>query len=423
MLRQDPALGRVDVIASGAATTIVVTALAGSFPDDHWNGYYLLRSDSAAEARQRRCSDFTSSSGTLTQPGPDYSDTTFTSESVEILKHAPHLYDLAINSALHDMRFLDREIIPTTGSDRYSLVDIAWITREDQIHRVLARSSPILSRNRHFDKWNSISSAGALVPDSFTLSGASATMAREATVKRSRKYSVAVTRAGTNAVLAQEVGLLWNSVSGDSLRSETVTLVGVGRSGAASSLRFRINDGVTTSYTSYHTGGATFEELTTEVTVGAAATQLEIAAVLETDETAYVDELYLIWGSIGDAARADVYSERNIPYDIEEEAEAMALNIGYAKGIGSQLIIEAHRPYLPFATVLSGDGYSCDAPLAEVAILARAELYTTLAAEATDPKQMARFTGLAQMAYLESRGARRPRMIVTPPRFYSQGLA
>ena len=109
-------LGRVETIASLTTTTAVVTALAtGGRSAQEFVEKWMLRRDTATAAdRLRRCTSFTSSSGTLTHAGTNYADTTATSESIEIWDIEPKFVDQAINATLHRLKREDREIFPRT---------------------------------------------------------------------------------------------------------------------------------------------------------------------------------------------------------------------------------------------------------------------------------------------------------------------
>ena len=100
MFREAPVLGPVESIASGTVTTCVVSRLAtGSTSANRYRNWRMLRPDASAAAdRERICSAFADITGTLTHAGANYSDTTFTNESLLLLNPAfePHYVDAAI---------------------------------------------------------------------------------------------------------------------------------------------------------------------------------------------------------------------------------------------------------------------------------------------------------------------------------------
>lgn len=383
------ALGRLESIASLTTTTCVVTALAtGSRSADDFIGKWLLRAEPTTTAdRVRRVSAFTTASGTLTHAGANYSDTTATSEFVEILTHEPRWYDDAIQATLARLRRQDREIIPTVqGQRRYFLHDFTWIEGPGDIERVCWSSNPVINRDRYFEKWNTVNSSGTLQPDWWTLAGASATVERSTTQTRRRQYSAKITRSGTDCTLTQTLNLLDNgtaSTNNETLRGQTLTIACVAWSAVASQLRMQVLDGTQTVSTSYHTGGSAWEELSTTITVSASATSLSIRISVVSDNTAcYVQEAYVAERSGNDdAIRRDAYADHEIDYDFQNSPQPSI--VISPRGRGGQLVIYSRRPYPQFdSTRLTGgsaDADSTDAPQDIVATMAIGRLFEGLA--------------------------------------------
>lgn len=393
MVRRLPGdqLGRVETIASLGAQTAVVTQLAGGTrSSSEFAGRWMLRAEAASPPaeRVRRCSSFTASSGTLTHAGTAYSDTTATNEFLEIWNHEPYLIDNAVQMALARLVRCDRTEFPTvSGQMRYPLSALSWITGAGQIDRVTYSPNPVISRDRYLEKWNTVNATtGALNPDWWTLAGSGATIARSTSINRRMATSTSLTRASNNVTLTQTVGLLLNGTAvgnGEDLRGKTLTIVGVGYATVASRLRFQVYDGTQTVSTSYHSGGSSWEELSTTITVADTATTLTIAASLETgDTTAYVDECYLVENAITDGVRRDSYEEYEIPKMLDQGFANPVLLVE-PRGRGGQIIVYSRRPYPQFdATRVAGgtaDADSSDAPLVEVATMAIARLYEGLA--------------------------------------------
>ena len=393
MVRRLPGdqLGRVETLASATTTTAVVTQLAtGTRASADFAGRWMLRAEAASAPadRVRRCSAFTASSGTLTHAGTNYADTTATSEFLEIWNHEPYMIDNAVQMALGRLVRCDRTEFPTvSGQMRYPLNQLAWITGAGQIDRITYSPNPVISRDRHLEKWNTVNATtGALNPDWWTLAGASGTMSRSSSINRRSATSTALTRAGTNVTLTQTIGLLINGTAvtnGEDARGKTLTIVGVGYATAASRLRFQIYDGTQTISTGYHSGGSSWEELSATITVAAAATTLTIAASLETgDTTAYVDECYAVENAITDGVRRDAFSEYEIPKVLDQGFANPVLLVD-PRGRGGQIIVYSRRPYPQFdSTRVAGgtaDADSSDAPLIEVATMAIARLFEGLA--------------------------------------------
>lgn len=393
ILRNAPALGEVMTPTAAAATTITVGGIAGIYENDHFNrDAWLWRPNASTPAtnRLKGVSDYVGSTGVFTIRGSDYDDTTITNEALFVVYHRPQIYIDAINRVLHKLANLDAEIIPGYGRSTVPLGTLPWILGEGHIENVYWRYSRMLSRNSDFRKWNDIDSSGALTPDDWTLTGASATMARNTSIieRGISPYSVAVTRAGTDCYIGQIIA--WQSgVSGDSLQGETVTLYARARASVASQVRLRmvetLSDGTTvTTNTSFHSGGGQFEELTSSlVTVNANTVSIEIQGRVEGNNTVvYFSRLGLLWGSIDDSARREDYDagRSKIPRRYWRYSQMPpALVLPYAPTWGTQIQVEAWRPFFDATTRLSADGDSCDAPEEVVALGAIAVIYRTLA--------------------------------------------
>lgn len=378
MLQLEPMLGRVESIASLTATTVVVTALkTGTVQPQRYSNVWLCRpgaalSGGAAVDRVRFASAFDSSTGTITHAGVNYADTTATGESVETLEYEPYLLDNAIQKALRGTRFLDNTIIPRNVAGLYWLdsTRFPWVTGAENLN-ICWNGNPVLTDNRHFEKWNVVSTAGAIQPDSWTLAGAAATFSRSSTSRRGA-YSLSVTRSGTNATVAQTPGLLETgaTLSADALRGFLCTAAVVVKTAVASQVRVQITDGITTSNSSYHTGGNTWEELTATITPASTATTLTVTVSVEVDGTALIDEAYCLFGPINDTVRRDQWRNRYLdPLPKWEMGQPLELNSFI--GRGGQLIVESYRPYTEFdqTRINSGlaDADTTDAPIEMIA--------------------------------------------------------
>ena len=372
MLREAPVLGSTESIASGSATTCVVSRLAtGSVSANSYRNWWMLRTGPAGAAdRERICSTFADTTGTLTHAGANYSDTTFTSETLILLRppFQPHLVDAAIRETITSIPRIDiTEMATVQGQRLYWLSDLDWIKQESDVLRVELWPTNVLSRNRYLSKW---SVADAAAADSFTLAGAAGTIARSTTTGGESPYSAAVTRAGTDVTLTQTVGLLDARGTDDSLRGEKVTVVAYARAGAASSLRLFVSDGITTTNSSYHAGSGAFAELSKEVTLAAAATALTFGAELKTNETVYIDELYLVFGELTDGVRrsAGVNKSVVVPREYLDGAGPKALLLP-ERGFGAQYAIYSYRPFAEITT--DAQSTDCDLKLAATGALAR----------------------------------------------------
>lgn len=383
------AIGRQESIASITTTTVVVSALAnGGFSSQRFTQEFpwMLRRDTASSGdRVRYCTDFTSSTGTLTHAGANYSDTTATGESVELLRYEPKWLDAAIQVAIQRLHRRDREILPTlNGERRYWIGDLDWIRSPSDIIKVSYTNDPVYSRNRDFEKWNAVDSSGVPTADWWTLAGTSATAVRSTTARKGR-YSVALTRAGTDLTYTQTVSLGITGVDNDALFGHTLTVVLVGKTSTASQLRVEVSDGTQTVTSSYHSGGGGWESLTAQITVDSAATALTIyAAVKTSDGTAYVDECY-ITENYDDATKRNSWPETDLKdnnWGFDQGNGTLALILP-EMGRNAQYIVYSKRPYPGFdeTRLVAGtaDADSTDAPLIPVVCGAIARLFGGLA--------------------------------------------
>ena len=386
MLNRAPALGRVlETPSSITTTTSVFDSLkVGTWSPQKFTGMMMVRADAASVAdRLRQVSNYASATGTLTHAGTNYSDTTAGTELYELHVHETYLYDLAINLAIQQLRREDRSPLATVmGSKRYWLHEFDWIKDASDVTGVYMSLNPVFSKNRYMEKWNSYDSSGNLTPDHWTLAGASATMARESTIVETGKYSVKVTRSGTNATFIQSVPLLVNGVSGEDLRGRTITVVARVLAEEASVARLRINDGSVTS-SSYHTGDGGWEELSVTAAISSTAASLSFGVEVNTTNSyIFVDQCYLV-ETLDDGVRLDAYEETPVAWELMQEAGTMWLDLPQ-QSINSQYIVASTRPYPGFveARLRSGaaDADTTDAPLEQAAVGGIARLYEMLAA-------------------------------------------
>lgn len=422
MLALDPDLGRVENIASlpTEGNAIVVTRLAvGNIDPDKFIDTWLLRPEAASQPadRLRFCHDYNPRTGELFHDATAYADKTVDSEEVEIHVLEPYLLDEVIQHATRTTRFLDEAILPTRLDGRYSLHDLAWIRSPSDLVKVGRRASPVITPNRHMQKWFGYDSSGLLVPDRWTLAGSGATFARSTTTRDPVRdqYSLSVTRVSNNASVAFTVGLLTTGASSDDLQGQTVTGVVVGQSANASSLFVTVTDGVdTTKASTGHTGGSDFEEITAEHAINAAGTTLTVTATVEVDEAAIIAELYLMVGTLSDDVRRDAY--RTAWETVQHFQQQSPLILDSFRGRGEQLVIVTERPYQEFTAsrVLAGtaDADVHDAPLDLIAYGALSRLYETRRAESADDVAKAadfrdRYKQLAEAhLYVEPAGQR-----------------
>lgn len=384
MLELDPALGQVETISSLTATTVVCASLAyGTVGSEKFTEKYMLRPSAAlsggsAVDRLRFSSNFAASTGTLTHAGANYTDTTATSESVEIHEYEPRLLEQAIQDALAQTLRIDYSTLQRRSDGRYTLADLSWITSSQGV-QIGRSNSNVLTGNRQFDSWGTVSSAGVLQPDRWTLAGSGGTFARSTTSRR--RFSLSVTRSGTTTTVEQTVQAVTGSPNDTSLRGQVVTGVIVAQTTVASQTRVRVTsekaDGtvLSTTNSSYHTGGGSWEELTAAHTVDTAADIVRISIRNEADGAQLLDEAYLTDGSVDESERRDNY---NVEWMTGEWTQTPLMWRGPVDLTG-QIVVKSRRPYPTFdaTRMRSGlaDSDSQDAPLDLIAYRALARFY------------------------------------------------
>ena len=111
----------------------------------------------------------------------------------------------------------------------------------------------------------------------------------------SLKLDITVVGAATVVDLFQEVE------NKEAYKGKTITLSAKVKTSQANLYRLRINDGIGTTTSSYHTGGGTFETLTVTHDVSGSATQLNIEMGIINDtvlvSTAFFDSVMLVLGN------------------------------------------------------------------------------------------------------------------------------
>ena len=379
MLTQEPMLGRTFDIASLAAQTVTVTALAtGTTSARLYSEKWLLRpyaalSGGIAVDRVRVSSNYVSSTGVITQAGAVYTDTTATDEVVEIHEFDPYRLDTGIQEALGSTVRVDESLIQGRGDGRYTFEILPWIDQASDIALVGISGEPVITANRKFTQWGTVSSAGLLQPDRWTLAGSGATFARS-TTSRNGPYSLKVTRSGANATVSQSAQVITSNASDQSLRGYTVTGVVLGMTTDASSLRVRITselaDGtvITTSNSAYHTGSGAWEQLSIAHTVASTADVIRVQSITEVDGDTYQDDLYMTTETLSHGQRLDRYETdwwRSYKNYYQNPLTLVSPDSG--RRMNAQLVVRSLRKYPKFdaTRVLNGlaDTDETDCPI------------------------------------------------------------
>ena len=377
MLQQEPELGRFDNIKTLTTTTVVVASLAtGTVTSGKYAEKWMLRAEAALVGgvpvdRIRMCSAFASTTGTLTHAGTNYADTTATNEIVEIHEYEPYLLENSVQQALATTRYVDTSVMQGRADGRYTFGNLPWVTRPSEIVKIGLRHSPVLTANRKFDQWGTMDTSGVLYPDFWTIAGTGATIARSST-SRSGAYSLSLTRASNDVTADQTVQAVTSGYSSSSLQGQTFTGVLVCRSTNAASVRVRVTsekaDGtvISTTNSSYHTGGGAWEELTAQHTVDSAADVIRVSARVEVDETALLDDCYGMNGEIGDGVRRDAFETDWLEGRWEQNPTAW---IG-PQTWSEQIVVKSRRPFPEFdATRLAAGTADSDVTDCELTLL------------------------------------------------------
>lgn len=349
--------GYTGTITSGSATTAVLGGMLGNFPDDAWNDALLFMPDAAnAGDMERVLTDWTGASGTATWSG-NRTDTTYTSETY-ILLPTPgftitEIRD-AINEALRRTRFTARVYLPTLDNERfYSLAPFTWIRSRADVDAVMLRYSENLISNSNFELWGS---GPAAAPTLWTLAGAGGTIARRTVSPPRGGFSARITRASATVTLTQALGLQNQQLPGLQV---TARMVGV--TGTASDLRLQINDGVTTTSSSYHTGGGTPEALSVTKTLASTATICDVIVSHEAGTTADVDHVTAVEGASvpQNLIESSAYNhEYPIDAEVVNYGQHPAVLLASSVGRGAQLVVISRMPY----PSLSADTDTTDCP-------------------------------------------------------------
>ena len=394
MFELDRSLGRAVPIASLTTTTAVVTSLAtGSVQSGRYKDKWMLRPDAAlsggiAVDRVRLCSNFTSSTGTLTHAGTNYTDTTATNETLEIHEYEPYLIDAAINATLDRTRFVDESEMQSRSDGLYFYDEFPWITQPSHLIAMGSRSIPVLTGNRHFYRWGNVSTGGVLLPDLWTITNNADTTPRTTTTNRG-PYALAVTTSASTAVTVDQViSALWLGDNIYSLRGQTVVGFCVGMTTVASQLRVRITseraDGtvLSTTNSSYNTASGSWEMIEASHTVHDDADNIRISIRSEVNGNAIIAEGGIAYQQVSDAVRLD-NAETQWYWN---QSKALQNPLSWSTGprtINTQIIARSQRPYPQFdATRLANglaDADETDCPIDLVSYGALAEFYEAMA--------------------------------------------
>jgi len=151
----------------------------------------------------------------------------------------------------------------------------------DTVAATLPQSNVVL--NETFIIW---AAGDAVAPTGWTLAGTGAAAARAGTglgdtTRKVGDFCAKLTFGSATLTLTQDVLPTAAFSRVDHLKGTTVGLGAWVKSAIGSQARLYVTDGVTTTYSSYHTGGATFEWLSLEHDISGSATKLTVGISVE----------------------------------------------------------------------------------------------------------------------------------------------
>lgn len=151
--------------------------------------------------------------------------------------------------------------------------------------------------NGDLDDW---SAGGASAPDNFTLT--TLTIARTGPAMADTftfgagRFAAKLTRAGADGNLKQIVVAAADIADYANIKGQKFSVAVKGKTAIANHLRITVDDGVTTTSSSYHTGGGTEEHLTVTHTISGTATKLEVLVEVKNSAgDAYVGGLVFVF--------------------------------------------------------------------------------------------------------------------------------
>lgn len=163
-----------------------------------------------------------------------------------------------------------------------------------------------LAANADLSSW---SGGAAAAPDSFTLTGAAATIAKTGAGEADTftfgagPYAAKITRAGTDADLTQTVIAAADWSKYEKAEGRMVVIGAWIKTSVASHARLVISDGATETNSSYHTGGGTSEFLTAVHTISSSATKLDFRCeVNSSNGDAYFGGFIFLFSNVAPSA-------------------------------------------------------------------------------------------------------------------------
>ncbi len=178
---------------------------------------------------------------------------------------------------------------------------VAGQATETEVSRVQGQLNHVPNGEMEF--WEN---GAALAPRDWTLAGAGAVIARsgvgegDTTTVDAGQYAAKVTAGGgavatlTNTFITTSQFTRWGNIKGRKIAVSAQI-----RASNASSVRIIVDDGVTTTASSYHTGGGTVENIPVLHTVSNSGTKLAVYLEVAVNITAYVGGVVAVFSDVG----------------------------------------------------------------------------------------------------------------------------
>lgn len=142
-----------------------------------------------------------------------------------------------------------------------------------------------------FESW---SNGNSVAPDGWTMAGTAGSVSRETTEIKFGTYGMKIISGASTTYRAE-----YDVKNFDTYAGRTVKFGCWVKCSTANKARIGVNDGVTTTYSGYHTGGGSFEFLTVTVQISASNTILKLLCeVASATITAYFDSAYAAIGEL-----------------------------------------------------------------------------------------------------------------------------
>lgn len=172
---------------------------------------------------------------------------------------------------------MGRGLLPTEFADSEAEIPSASKFNNNFNHVNMTQVNMVI--NGHFARWTAGTS---VAPDSWTLVGTGASVARSATAYR-QAYSAQVGYGSADSYIKQAAAQ-YTHMKGKQVRAWAWVKASV-----PNQARIKVVDGVGTYTSSYHTGGGGWELLSVVATISASATKIELELHCESSGSIYFD--------------------------------------------------------------------------------------------------------------------------------------